>query len=156
MPLALILFITIPLAEIFLLIEIGQVIGALTTIGLCLLTAGLGAALLRQQGLRTLARARHNLDDGRLPAIELLEGVALLIGGALLLTPGFVTDVVGFLCLLPASRRWLVRLALGRLEIRYGPPGGPGAGADSRTSQHDPHVIEGEYERRDETGPHRD
>ena len=157
MPFALILFITIPLGEIFLLIEIGQVIGALTTIALCLLTAGLGAALLRQQGLRTLARARENLDRSRLPAIELLEGVALLIGGVLLLTPGFVTDTFGFICLLPPSRHWLVRLVLARLAIRFGPPHGPdGPHGPHGPDGADPQVIEGEYQRRDDSHRHGD
>jgi UPF0716 protein FxsA len=148
-PTLLILFVTIPLAELFLLIEIGGLIGALPTIALCLLTAMLGAALLRQQGLQTLARARTNLDRGALPAVELLEGVALIAGGALLLTPGLVTDVIGFLCLIPLTRRWLVRLALARMAVRVGPAGpgpgnGPGRGDDERD------VIEGQYERRDD------
>jgi len=147
-PTLLVLFVTVPLAELFLLIEVGQVIGALPTIALCLLTAMLGAALLRQQGLQTLARARGNLDQGALPAIELLEGVALVIGGVLLLTPGLVTDGVGFVCLLPFTRLWLVRLVLARLSVRVGPSGG--GGPQSPGTGDDPHVIEGEYERRDE------
>lgn len=149
MPTLLILFVTIPLAELFLLIEIGGWIGALPTIALCLLTAMLGAALLRQQGLQTLARARTNLDRGALPAVELLEGVALIAGGALLLTPGLVTDVIGFLCLIPLTRRWLVRLALARMAVRVGPAGpGPGNGPDRGDGERD--VIEGQYERRDD------
>lgn len=149
MPFLLILFILVPLGEIFLLIEIGQVIGALATIALCLLTAGLGAALLRQQGMQTLARARQNLDRGMAPAMELLEGVALLVGGALLLTPGFATDVLGFVCLLPPTRHALVRLALSRLEVQYG-PAGPPPGQGPRRGPDQPDVIEGEYERRDD------
>jgi UPF0716 protein FxsA len=151
-PILLILFIFIPLGEIFLLIEIGQVIGALATIALCLLTAGLGAALLRQQGLQTLARARQNLDRGMAPAMELLEGVALLVGGALLLTPGFVTDSLGLICLVPPTRHALVRLALARLEVQYG-PAGPPPGAHNSSRGHTPDVIEGEFERRDDDHP---
>lgn len=149
MPTLLILFVTVPLGELFLLIEVGQAIGALPTIALCLLTAMLGAALLRQQGLQTLARARHNLDRGALPALELLEAVALLIGGVLLLTPGLVTDVVGFACLIPLTRHFLVRLVLARLAVRVGPsnPGsGPGQGANR---DGEGYTIEGDYERRD-------
>ncbi|WP_041382191.1 FxsA family protein [Spiribacter curvatus] len=155
MPTLLVLFVTIPLAELFLLIEVGGWIGALPTIGLCLLTAMLGAALLRQQSLQTIARARNNLDRGALPAMELLEGVALIAGGALLLTPGLVTDVIGFLCLIPFTRHWLVRLALARMSVRVGPAGpgpgqdaGPGQGPGDSDRERD--VIEGEYERRDD------
>jgi len=149
-PIALILFVTIPLAELFLLIEVGQAIGALSTIALCLGTAMLGATLLRQQGLQTLARARQNLDRGALPAIELLEGVALLIGGVLLLTPGLVTDGIGFACLIPLTRHWLVRAVLARLAVRFGPPpSGPGSG-----SADGGYTIEGDYERRDKPNDH--
>ena len=149
MPTLLILFVTVPLGELFLLIEVGQRMGALPTIALCLLTAMLGTGLLRQQGLQTLARARHNLDRGALPAMELLEAVALLIGGVLLLTPGLVTDVVGFACLIPMTRHFLVRLVLARLAVRVGPPGpGSGSGPGARR-EGDGYTIEGEYERRD-------
>jgi UPF0716 protein FxsA len=154
-PTLLILFVTVPLGELFLLIEVGQAIGALPTIALCLLTAMLGASLLRQQGLQTLARARHNLDRGALPAIELLEAVALIIGGVLLLTPGLVTDVVGFACLIPPTRRFLVQWVLARLAVRVGPSGssqGPGA-RDGDGG----YTIEGDYARRDdEQRPPRD
>lgn len=146
MPL-LLLFLLVPLVEIYILIEVGQVIGALSTIGLCVLTAVVGAALLRVQGIRTLIRAQENLSRGEIPAIEMFEGVALAFGGALLLTPGFATDTVGFLCLIPWSRRALIRAALQRMQIYYGPPGeGPGAGAGPSG----PHrTIEGDFRRRD-------
>ena len=108
--------IAVPLVEIYLLIQIGGLIGVLPTILLVVLTAVLGAALLRQQGLVTLNRLRSSLDRGELPAMELIEGVALLVGGALLLTPGFVTDAVGFLCLLPTSRRAIVVGILSRAQ----------------------------------------
>lgn len=143
----LLLFLLVPLAEIYILIEVGSVIGALTTIGLCVLTAVIGAGLLRIQGFQTMRRAQENLNRGEIPAIEMFEGVALAFGGALLLTPGFVTDTVGFLCLIPWSRRWLIRTALRRMNVYYGPPGGPGgpggAGDDIR------HTIEGNYRHRD-------
>ena len=150
MPTLLILLVTIPLAELFLLIEVGGLIGALPTIGLCLLTALVGAALLRQQGLQTLARARQNLDRGALPAVELLEGVALILGGAMLLTPGLITDFLGFLCLIPVTRHWLVRLALARMAVRFG-PAGPGANDGPPGRGESAHrIIEGEFERRDD------
>ena len=101
------LFLTVPLIEIYFLIQVGQHIGALSTILLCILTAALGAILLRIQGLLTLLRAREKLQRGEIPADNLLEGLILLVAGVLLLTPGFVTDVIGFLCLVPSLRSLL-------------------------------------------------
>ena len=101
------LFLTVPLVEIYFLIQVGQHIGALSTILLCILTAALGAILLRIQGILTLLRAQEKLRQGQIPADNLLEGLILLIAGILLLTPGFVTDVVGFLCLVPSLRSLL-------------------------------------------------
>ena len=101
------LFVAVPLIEIYFLIRIGQHIGALSTILLCILTAALGAILLRIQGMLTLLSAREKLRQGEIPADNLLEGLILLITGVLLLTPGFVTDVIGFLCLVPSLRSLL-------------------------------------------------
>jgi len=143
LPVLFLVFLLVPLVEIYILIEVGQIIGALPTITLCVATAVVGAGLLRHQGLATMNRARGNIDRGQVPAMEMLEGVALVIGGALLLTPGLATDGVGFCCLVPWTRRGLVRLALRRMQVRYTPGGrgpGGGAGADRRT-------IEGEYRR---------
>lgn len=148
MPIFLLLFLVVPLVEIYLLIEVGQVIGALPTIGLCVLTAAIGGALLRQQGLDTLARARRNLDEGHVPALELFEAVALAVGGALLLTPGFATDVIGFACLLPPTRRLLVQFALRRVNVVYGPAGPPGGDGERRDAT-GRRTIEGEYRRRE-------
>lgn len=141
----LLLFLLVPLVEIYVLIEVGGIIGALPTIGLCVLTAVIGAALLRVQGFHTLRRAQDNLARGEIPAIEMFEGVALGFGGALLLTPGFVTDAVGFLCLIPWSRRALIRAALRRMDVYYGPPGGPGGPGGGRH-----YTIEGDFRRRDD------
>jgi len=112
-----ILFIFIPLIEIYLLIAIGSKIGALLTIALILFTAGLGVTLLRQQGLITLAKIRQSLDRGELPAATLLEGLMLLIAGALLLTPGFLTDAIGFFCLVPSIRSKIANSALKRAVV---------------------------------------
>ena len=106
------IFIGIPILEMFILIQVAGFIGALPTIGLVLLTAVVGLHLLRQQGLSTLLRARQKMADGQLPAEELVSGILLAVGGALLLTPGFFTDSIGFCCLLPSTRRWLVQLIL--------------------------------------------
>lgn len=140
----LLLFLAVPLVEIYLLIQVGRVIGALPTIGLCILSAFLGSALLRQQGLGTLRRARANLNRGEMPALELLEGVMLVAGGVLLLVPGFVTDLVGLACLIPFTRRLLVSAALRRMRVVYGPM--------RRRSDIDPgghRTIEGDFKRRD-------
>ncbi len=102
-----VLFLIIPIVEIFILIKSGEVIGVFPTIILVVLTAIIGAALLRQQGLSTLARFQKNMSQGKLPAQELIEGILLAVGGALLMTPGFVTDTIGFLCLLPFSRKYM-------------------------------------------------
>ena len=91
MRLFLLLFITIPIIEMWVLIEVGSEIGALNTIFLVFLTAAIGLALLRQQGMNTLLRVNQQMEQGQLPAGDILEGVMLAVGGALLLTPGFIT-----------------------------------------------------------------
>ena len=103
-------FIVLPILEMYILIEVGGFIGALNTIALVLLTAILGLILLRQQGFRTLLNARNKLMQAELPTEELVTGIFLAIGGALLLTPGFVTDFIGFMCLLPFTRSFLMSL----------------------------------------------
>lgn len=165
------LFIIMPIVEMVILIKVGGLIGALNTVGLVLLTAVIGAALLRHQGLSTLLKANQRLNSGELPAQEVAEGLILAVGGALLLTPGFVTDGIGFLCLLPGSRHWLAGQALKRMVVAgqsgsftfragsFGPGQGPfGPGADpfgSRPGSSDrDDIIEGEY--RDETDRDRD
>jgi UPF0716 protein FxsA len=152
----LLIFIIMPIVEMAILIKVGTVIGALSTIGLVLLTAIIGAALLRQQGLATLLRANQRLNSGELPAREVAEGLILAVGGALLLTPGFVTDTIGLLCLLPSSRQWLAGLVLKRMVVasgttqsfhfRAGQSGPFNNGNPFGTSSPaDDDVIEGEY-----------
>ena len=149
-------FIAVPLLEIFLFVQVGERIGAWPTVGLVVLTAIVGVALLQMQGLDTWSRAQMSLLQGGLPAQELLEGAVLLVSGALLLTPGFFTDVIGFLGLLPWTRRWMIRRWLrGRFPPgsggRGGWSGGGGSGG-SRVEYYDGEFIEdGEIvrERRD-------
>jgi UPF0716 protein FxsA len=105
----LIIFIAIPVVEMWILIQVGGVIGAWPTIGLVLLTAVVGLALLRRQGFDTLARVRARLESGEVPALEMLEGLVLAVSGALLLTPGFFTDALGFAGLIPGPRRRLIK-----------------------------------------------
>ena len=111
---ALIIFITVPLIEMVVLIQVGGLIGAIPTVALVVLTATIGIWLLKLEGLATLARVQEKLDQGQIPGTELLEGIMLLVGGALLLTPGFITDVMGFTCLLPGLRRPLARWMIQR------------------------------------------
>ena len=121
----LLLFIAVPVVELLLLIEIGQRVGTLATIGLIMGTGIVGASLARQQGISTLARLRKDLDDGRLPAEPIVDGVLILVAAAVLITPGVLTDLVGFLCLVPACRRLLRRYLKRRFEraVREGTVG---------------------------------
>ncbi|WP_210396587.1 FxsA family protein [Motiliproteus sediminis] len=109
MPFLFVLFVVLPLTEIVILIQVGQAIGAWYTIGLVLLSAFIGVNMLRQQGLSTLLRARSRMDSGEIPAKEMVEGLILAVGGALLVTPGFVTDAIGFSCLIPVLRNRIVK-----------------------------------------------
>ena len=109
-----ILFLVVPFVEIYLLVEIGARIGAPWTILLVVLTAIVGAWLVRVQGLATWRRFQASLARNELPATALVEGLCLLIAGALLLTPGFFTDSVGFACLIPPLRRILIKRLLRR------------------------------------------
>ncbi len=137
------IFLVVPVVEIYLLIKIGGVIGAPWTIFLVVFTAVLGAFLVRSQGISTVRRIQANLDAGELPAMELLEGVFLLVAGALLLTPGFFTDAVGFVCLTPPLRRALIGYALERGLIRA-------RGEVSRHRQpNQGQTVDGEYRRVD-------
>jgi UPF0716 protein FxsA len=146
-----IMFLIVPIIEIYLLIQVGEEIGAGWTVFLVVATAVIGAALLRHQGLATLYEAQGKMAHGELPATALLEGVMLLLAGALLLTPGFFTDILGFLVLVPMLRKRLARFLLSR---------GMMMGGATFSSQHwhqssQPHkdsshkTIEGDYTRRD-------
>ncbi len=139
----LVFFLT-PILEMYLLIEVGGYIGTLPTIGLVMLTAVVGVALLRIQGVETLTRGVGRLQRGEVPATEMAEGILLAVAGALLITPGFVTDAVGFLLLFPPSRAGIARRMLSRLTV-VGPDGRPLSPGEPGTG---PTVIEGEFERR--------
>ncbi|MCX7095031.1 MAG: FxsA family protein [Methylobacter sp.] len=102
----------IPFAEIYLLIQVGAIIGAFPTVLLVVFTAVLGAWLLKQQGFATFQRFQENLAQGVIPAYEMVEGPIILVGGALLLTPGFITDIIGFACLIPQSRRKIAQFVI--------------------------------------------
>ncbi len=118
----LVLFILIPAVELILLIELGGLIGTLLTIGIIVLTGVAGASLARWQGLSVLHQLQREIASGQLPAGALVDGVIILIAGALLMTPGFLTDTVGFLLLVPGVRRVVKRALRARFErsIREG------------------------------------
>lgn len=126
MPYILLLFVAMPIIEIAVLLRVGSALGWLPTLAVVIVTAILGSAMLRQQGLATMATARQRLDAGEMPAQQLLEGMLLLIGGVFLLTPGFVTDAFGFACLVPWTRRWLSAKIAARSTISFGGIAGAG------------------------------
>jgi UPF0716 protein FxsA len=137
----LILFVGAPLVELYVLIQVGSEIGALPTIALSIFTAVLGSFLVRQQGFSVLFRAQQMMAKGETPAFEMLEGAMLLLVGLALLLPGFITDAVGFLLLVPPLRRavilWILR---SRGIVRPGEPPPPSQSGG---------YIEGEYRRED-------
>ena len=145
--------ILVPLTEIAVFIEVGQALGLVPTLVIVVLTAVAGTALLRRQGLDTLRRAEASLARGEAPVAEVFDGVCLLLAGALLLTPGFVTDAVGGLLFLPALRAWLRVWALDRLlasgRVRGdgapAAPGDDGAPGGASGGVRGP-LIEGDYE----------
>lgn len=126
MPLLILLLIVVPLAELWLIVQVGSMIGVLPTIGLLLLDSLLGAWLLRHQGSRAWERFRAAIDSRRIPATETADGVLVVFGAALLLTPGFLTDIAGFLMLIPPTRAVIRRIALGRaMKMGAASVGGP-------------------------------
>ena len=138
------LFIFIPIAEISLLIKVGGMIGSFNTIGFVILTAVLGAYLVRQQGFATINKLQQEANAGRVPAMQIAEGVALLFAGAVLMTPGFITDALGFAILIPPIRQAFIAWSAknffkGSITPVY--TGGSAAGHSARHGD----VIEGEY-----------
>lgn len=144
----LLLLVGAPLVELYVLIEVGSEIGALSTILLSIFTAILGAALVRLQGVSVLLRVQEILARGEAPALEMLEGAVLMMAGVMLLFPGFITDTMGFLMLVPPLRRWLIVTALKRRGIISPAPGAPAddEGGNIRRVT----IIQGEYRREDE------
>ena len=150
----LLLFIVMPILEMWLLISVGTQIGALPTIGLVLLTAVVGAGLLREQGFATLWRGRQKLQEGQLPTTEIAEGFILAVSGALLLTPGFFTDVIGFAGLIPAIRVLFAKRIMKNMVVAGTHNAGfqPGSGQQTsgQNGSADGEVFEGEaWERKD-------
>ncbi len=134
-------FLIVPIIEIYLLLQVGGIIGVFPTVLLVVFTAALGAWLLRRQGFETWQRLQNNLAQGTIPAYEMIEGPILLVGGALLLTPGFFTDLLGFTCLLPALRRKIAQYIIEKHLLNTAP------GSVFRTERSNHDVIEGVYQK---------
>ena len=147
MPLLLLVaaFVAVPLVELWVILQVGDAIGVLATIGLLLGVSVVGTWLVRREGAGTWRRFREALASGRVPAEEVVDGALVIVGGALLLTPGFVTDVVGLACVAPPTRavlrRWLQRRAQGSLRWLT-PFGGVGRVAAQREEVVDVEVVD--------------
>lgn len=145
-----VLFIVVPIVEIYVIVQVGQVLGVVPTVALLLFESALGAWLVKREGRRAWHTLRDALGTGRLPSRELADAALILVGGTLLLTPGFVTDVAGFFLVLPITRPvarrmlgWLLARRATTLISRGGPvpgwPPGPRPGAGGN-----PRVVQGE------------
>ncbi|WP_438865335.1 FxsA family protein [Neptunicella sp.] len=160
-----ILFAILPIAEIALLVNVGEQIGGWNTVAIVIITAAIGSYLVRQQGLATLFQAQTKMQSGQMPGQEMAEGLLLVIAGVMLVTPGFITDTVGFLLCLPVTRPFIARAIMQRMQVqmvnninRQQQSGFGGQfHADFQSpppSQQDGDIIEGEYENKD--APDRD
>lgn len=159
-----ILFALLPILEIALLINVGSVIGGWNTVGLVILSAFIGAYFVKREGVNTLQTAQEKMQRNEVPGKELVEGLMLVVAGILLVTPGFITDIFGFLLAMPGSRHFFAAQVSKHMKMRVVTPGmgpgmGPGAGFGEgqspfgqspfgerpRSSQSGDDVIEGEY-----------
>ena len=141
-------FVLMTLLEITVLISVGQAIGSLSTILLIIATAFIGSRLLKQQGWATMARAQQNIAEGQQPTIEILEGVVILISGVLLITPGFITDILGLLGLIPFSRQYFINSFLEKNTERFFSRTKTFYSSNSKTNsekKNSNNTIEGEY-----------
>lgn len=143
MPLLIIIFFAIPLLELYIMIEVGSDIGAIPTIALTVFTAVFGLMLTRMQGLSVLLRVRETMQRGEVPALEVLEGAALMLAGVMLFLPGFVTDSLGFILLITPIRRRLLFGFLRRSGVQRRAQGG------STEQQTRGRIIDGEFHRDD-------
>ena len=121
LPVLIVLFIGVPFAEIYVLLQVGHAIGVVNTLGLLILISVVGAWLAKREGLGVLRRMQRSIDNGRVPGAELVDGFLILFAGALMLTPGFLTDILAILLLLPpvrvVVRRELRRRLARRIQI---------------------------------------
>ncbi len=117
-PILLFAFIAVPIIEIALFIQVGGILGFWPTMALVLITAFAGASLVRSQGIMTLMSVQQRVQRGELPAQQILEGVLLAVAGVLLLTPGFMTDLMGMVVLLPAPRAKLAQYIMTKIVVQ--------------------------------------
>jgi UPF0716 protein FxsA len=134
----------VPFAEIYLLLGVGSIIGAFPTILLVVFTAVLGTWLLRQQGFATFRRFQESLARGEIPAYEMIEGPLILVGGALLLTPGFITDILGLACLIPSTRKKIAQYIIEHHLVVADAAANFGQGKTAQSN-----VLEGEFRKED-------
>tara|TARA_A200000113_G_scaffold220531_1_gene230825 strand:- start:191 stop:712 length:522 start_codon:yes stop_codon:yes gene_type:complete len=154
------LFALLPILEIALLINVGSVIGGWNTVGLVILSAFIGAYFVKREGVSTLQTAQEKMQRNEVPGKELVEGLMLVVAGILLVTPGFITDIFGFLLAMPGSRHFFAAQVGKHMKMRVVAPGmGPGAGFGqgqspfgqspfgdrSGENQRGDDIIEGEY-----------
>ena len=155
------LFIIIPIAEMLLLFEVAEHIGAWYTLGLVVLTAVVGIQILKHQGLATFTRANQRMNSGELPAQEMIEGLFLAVGGAFLLTPGFITDTLGFMFLIGPIRRMFVRALIRSGKLAVWQSGGNKqqffyTNYQSRDASGESDIYEAEFKREDSINPDQD
>ncbi len=153
------LFTAVSLLEIFVLVKVGSFLGAWATISLVIITALVGSALVRSQGLQLLQQLQQRMAKGEMPGQQLIEGIMLIVTGVLLVTPGFVTDLCGLLLLQPAIRGKIAKVLIANVKLS---PHATMSGSFSQSSANSPFsqsftsnkvdsdVIEGEFERKDD------
>lgn len=152
-PILLIAFIAVPVIEIGLFIQVGGFLGLWPTIALVLITAFVGASLVRSQGLHTLMTVQQRMQQGELPAQQIVEGVLLAVAGVLLFTPGFMTDAMGMVALLPAPRALLAKYLMSKVSVSTMSSGfqsGHFEREPPRSSHHSGQTFDGEFERKDD------
>ena len=164
-PILLLLFIFVPIIEIGLFIQVGGFLGLWPTIALVLITAFVGASLVRSQGIQTLMSVQGRLQQGEMPAQQILEGVMLAVAGVLLLTPGFMTDALGMLVLLPAPRAMIAKKMMEKMVVTnmsggfheggqagfgQSPFGQDPFNRDPSDQSKDGNTFEGEFEKKDD------
>ncbi|PKG38160.1 FxsA family protein [Psychromonas sp. Urea-02u-13] len=147
-----VLFTAVSLLEIFVLVKVGSFLGALPTVALVIVTALIGSALVRSQGLQLIQQYQQRIAKGEMPGQQLVEGLMLIITGVLLVTPGFVTDFCGLMLLQPSIRGAIAKTLLA--NIKFSPAAMSGGFSQTQSGFSKPNidsdVIEGEFERKDD------
>ena len=144
------LFAILPIIEITVLMSVGEQIGGWNTVAIVIITALAGSYLVRQQGLSTLLHAQQKMQTGNIPGQELAEGLLLVIAGVLLVTPGFITDGLGFLLCLPMTRPVIAKSLLKHLSVQVVNQSLNGQFYRQPQQSNDDDIIEGEFEHKDD------